>query len=108
MSSIDNAHAGRENCSTALQGHCSRRCRQSAHNPLKHAGHAIGEVFESFWHPDERISRTPRDLPVPDRITFFIGKLCVHVDDIRMGAEIRCTPRPQRLDRSKPHAHNSR
>lgn len=110
MSSIDSAHADCENCNTALQGHYCHRCGQSAHNPLKHVGHAIEEVFESFWHLDGRIFRTLRDLWVPGRITqnylkgrrvgyvqplrlfviltlftFFIGKLFVHVDDIRMG-----------------------
>jgi hypothetical protein len=110
MSSIDSAHAACENCNTALHGHYCHRCGQSAHNPLKHVGHAIEEVFESFWHLDGRIFRTLRDLWVPGRIalnylkgrrvgyvqplrlfviltlfTFFIGKLFVHVDDIHMG-----------------------
>lgn len=106
MSSTDSAHAACENCNTALQGHYCHRCGQSAHNPLKHVGHAIEEVFESFWHLDGRIFRTLRDLWIPGRIalnylkgrrvgyvqplrlfviltlfTFFIGKLFVHVDD---------------------------
>ncbi|ALA85531.1 hypothetical protein YH67_04350 [Stenotrophomonas maltophilia] len=110
MSSIDSAHAACENCDTALHGHYCHRCGQSAHNPLKHVGHAIEEVFESFWHLDGRIFRTLRDLWVPGRIalnylkgrrvgyvqplrlfviltlfTFFVGKLFVHVDDFSIG-----------------------
>ena len=122
MSSIDRVHAALpdadpsahgtcENCDTALQGHYCHHCGQSAHNPLKHVGHAIEEVFESFWHLDGRIFRTLRDLWVPGRIalnylkgrrvgyvqplrlfviltlfTFFIGKMFVHVDDFSVGA----------------------
>lgn len=110
MSSTDNAHAACENCDTALHGHYCHRCGQSAHNPLKHVGHAIEEVFESFWHLDGRIFRTLRDLWIPGRIalnylqgrrvgyvqplrlfviltlfTFFVGKLFVHVDDFGVG-----------------------
>ncbi|HGM6068718.1 TPA: DUF3667 domain-containing protein [Stenotrophomonas maltophilia] len=110
MSSTDTAHAACENCDTALHGHYCHRCGQSAHNPLKHVGHAIEEVFESFWHLDGRIFRTLRDLWVPGRIalnylkgrrvgyvqplrlfviltlfTFFVGKLFVHVDDFGVG-----------------------
>ena len=97
------------NCQAALQGHYCHHCGQSAHNPLKHVGHAIEEVFESFWHLDGRIFRTLRDLLVPGRVavnflkgqrvgyvqplrlfviltlfTFFVGKLTVHADDMRM------------------------
>lgn len=103
------AHGTCENCSTALHGHYCHACGQSAHNPLKHVGHAIEEVFESFWHLDGRIFRTLRDLLVPGRVavnflkghrvgyvqplrlfviltlfTFFVGKLTVHADDMRM------------------------
>ncbi|WP_416058381.1 DUF3667 domain-containing protein [Stenotrophomonas maltophilia] len=105
------AHGACENCDTALHGHYCHRCGQSSHNPLKHVGHAIEEVFESFWHLDGRIFRTLRDLWVPGRIasnylkgrrvgyvqplrlfviltlfTFFIGKLFVHVDDFSVGS----------------------
>ena len=104
-------HGACENCTTALHGHYCHHCGQSAHNPLKHVGHAIEEVFESFWHLDGRIFRTLRDLWVPGRIalnylkgrrvgyvqplrlfviltlfTFFIGKLFVHVDDFSVSA----------------------
>ena len=100
------AHGACENCDTSLQGHYCHTCGQSAHNPLKHVGHAIEEVFESFWHLDGRIFRTLRDLLVPGRValnylrgkrvgyvqplrlfviltlfTFFVGKLTLHADD---------------------------
>ena len=103
------AHGACENCSTALHGHYCHACGQSAHNPLKHVGHAIEEVFESFWHLDGRIFRTLRDLLVPGRValnylkgqrvgyvqplrlfviltlfTFFVGKLTLHVDDMTL------------------------
>ncbi|KRG63233.1 hypothetical protein ABB26_13255 [Stenotrophomonas humi] len=104
----DAAHAqvACDNCRTALHGHYCHACGQSAHNPLKHVGHAIEEVFESFWHLDGRIFRTLRDLLVPGRVavnylkghrvgyvqplrlfliltlfTFFVGKLTLHADD---------------------------
>lgn len=94
-----------ENCATALQGDFCHRCGQSAHNPIHHLGHAIEEVFESFWHLDGRIFRTLRELLSPGRvarnylaghrvryipplrlfvvlslITFFVGKLVLHFD----------------------------
>ena len=102
-------HDACENCRTALHGHYCHHCGQSAHNPLKHVGHAIEEVFESFWHLDGRIFRTLRDLLVPGRVafnylkgqrvayvqplrlfviltlfTFFVGKLTLHVDDMTL------------------------
>ncbi|AWH52489.1 hypothetical protein C1924_04520 [Stenotrophomonas sp. ESTM1D_MKCIP4_1] len=105
------AHGACENCAVTLHGHYCHHCGQSAHNPLKHVGHAIEEVFESFWHLDGRIFRTLRDLWIPGRIalnylkghrvsyvqplrlfviltlfTFFIGKMFVHVDDFSVGA----------------------
>jgi len=105
------AHAARcENCAILLQGEYCHQCGQSAHNPLEHVGHAIEEVFESFWHLDGRIFRTLRQLFVPGRVainylaghrvryiaplrlfvilsllTFFIGKLVLHVGEgVRM------------------------
>lgn len=99
-----------DNCHTALHGHYCHACGQSAHNPLKHVGHAIEEVFESFWHLDGRIFRTLRDLLVPGRVafnflkghrvgyvqplrlfviltlfTFFVGKLMLHPADFNAG-----------------------
>ena len=95
-----------ENCHAPLQGEFCHQCGQSVHNPVRHAGHAIEEVFESFWHLDGRVFRTLRDLLVPGRtaieylaghrqrylpplrlfvimslLAFFIGKLAIHLDD---------------------------
>jgi len=109
-----NAPANCENCGTPLQGHYCHACGQSVHSPTRHFGHAVEEVFESFWHLDGRVFRTLRDLLVPGRIarnylagqraryiaplrlflilsllTFFIGTLVVHVDKapIKFGGE---------------------
>ncbi len=99
-----------ENCATPLQGEFCHQCGQSSHNPLRHVGHAIEEVFESFWHLDGRIFRTLRLLFLPGRVareylaghrvrfipplrlfvilsllTFFVGKLVLHVGEgVRM------------------------
>lgn len=108
MSNIDAEHAPAncENCGTPLRGHYCYECGQSVHSPTRHFGHAIEEIFESFWHLDGRVFRTLRDLLVPGRVarnylagqrvryiapirlfvilsllTFFIGKLVVHVDE---------------------------
>lgn len=105
-----------ENCATALIGAHCHVCGQRAHNPLHHFGHAVEEVFESFWHLDGRIFRTLRDLFVPGRvaigylaghrvryvaplrlfiilslITFFVGKLTLHVDP-ESGIKVTTTP----------------
>ena len=94
-----------ENCRTVLLGGYCHVCGQRAHSPLRHFGHAVEEVFESFWHLDGRIFRTLRDLCVPGRVaaaylaghrvryvaplrlfvilsllTFFVGKLTLHFD----------------------------
>lgn len=109
-----NAPANCENCGTPLQGHYCHECGQSVHNPTRHFGHAVEEVFESFWHLDGRVFRSLRDLMVPGRVacnylagqraryiaplrlfvilsllTFFIAKLVVHVDraPIKFGGE---------------------
>jgi hypothetical protein len=101
----DAASARCENCDAPLQGHYCHACGQSTHSPVRHAGHAIEEVFESFWHLDGRVFRTLRDLMVPGRValgylaghrvcyiaplrlfvilsvlTFFVGKLAVHFE----------------------------
>ena len=107
-----------ENCGAPLQGEYCHACGQSVHNPIRHAGHAIEELFESLWHLDGRVFRTPRDLLVPARVacgylaghraryiaplrlfvvlsllTFFIGAVAVHVgDDGSAGSGVcRCT-----------------
>jgi uncharacterized protein DUF3667 len=92
-----------ENCNAALHGAFCHQCGQSIHNPVRHTGHAIEEVFESFWHLDGRVFRTLRDLLVPGRtameylaghrqrylpplrifvimslLAFFVGKLLLH------------------------------
>jgi len=94
-----------ENCHTPLQGEFCHQCGQSIHNPVRHAGHALEEVFESFWHLDGRLFRTLRDLLTPGHtaleylaghrqrylpplrlfvvmslLAFFVGKLTIHVD----------------------------
>lgn len=86
MSPTDSAHAACENCNTALQGHYCHRCGQSAHNPLKHVGHAIEEVFESFWHLDGRIFRSLRDLCIPGRIAlnYLNGRRVGYVQPLRL------------------------
>lgn len=75
-----------ENCSTALQGAYCHLCGQSEHNPTRHLGHAIEEVFESFWHLDGRIFRTLRDLFVPGRIAerYLSGKRMCYVAPMRL------------------------
>jgi hypothetical protein len=105
-----------ENCSTALQGDFCHQCGQSAHSPVRSFGHAVEEVFESFWHLDGRIFRTLRQLLLPGRLaaaylgghrtryippirlfvilsvlTFFVARLVVHVD---AGSFISQTPTP--------------
>ena len=103
-----------ENCGAALHGEFCHACGQSVHSPTRHFGHAVEEVFESFWHLDGRVFRTLRDLMVPGRVarnylagqrvryiaplrlfvilsllTFFVGKLVVHVDQapLQFGGE---------------------
>lgn len=105
MSSAHPHPAACENCTTALQGDFCHQCGQSAHNPVRSFGHAVEEVFESFWHLDGRVFRTLRQLMLPGRLaaaylaghrtrymppmrlfvilsvlTFFVARLAVHVD----------------------------
>lgn len=105
-----------ENCSTVLVGAHCHVCGQHAHSPLRHFGHAVEDVFESFWHLDGRIFRTLRDLFVPGRVaaqylaghrvryvaplrlfvilsllTFFVGKLTLHLDP-DTSAAVRANP----------------
>ena len=69
MSSNDHAAPKRcENCGASLHGRFCARCGQSVINPVRHAGHALEEVFESFWHLDGRVFRTLWDLRVPARV----------------------------------------
>jgi hypothetical protein len=102
-----------ENCNAPLQGHYCHVCGQSIVNPIRHAGHALEEVFESFWHLDGRIFRTLRDLLSPGRVaknyiaghrvryvaplrlfvivsvlTFFVAQFTVHFDEAKSGFEV--------------------
>lgn len=100
------AHPGRcENCSAELHGHYCHDCGQSVHNPVRNFGHAVEEVFESFWHLDGRVFRTLRDLLSPGKVardylaghrvrylpplrlfviasvlTFFVAQFAIHVE----------------------------
>lgn len=98
-----------ENCKTPLQGGFCHQCGQNAHNPLRSFGHAVEEVFESFWHLDGRIFRTLRTLLSPGKLanaylaghrapfvaplrlfvilsvlTFFVAKFTVHLGEVAM------------------------
>lgn len=107
------APAACANCSAVLAGEYCHDCGQFAHNPLGSFKHAVEDVFESFWHLDGRIFRTLRNLFLPGRVageymaghrvryipplrlfvilsllTFFVGKLVLHVEpDINIGGE---------------------
>lgn len=75
-----------ENCATPLQGKFCYQCGQSSHNPLRHVGHAIEEVFESFWHLDGRIFRTLRELWWPGRLanSYLAGHRAPYVAPLRL------------------------
>ncbi|MFC0676593.1 DUF3667 domain-containing protein [Lysobacter korlensis] len=75
-----------ENCTAALQGRYCHACGQSASNPLRHLGHAVEEVFESFWHLDGRVFRTLRDLFVPGRVAcnYLAGQRARYIAPLRM------------------------
>lgn len=84
---VEDAHdRACENCRTALQGGFCHICGQSAHSPLRHAGHALEEVFESFWHLDGRIFRTLRDLLPPGRLAnaYLAGHRVRYVAPLRL------------------------
>ncbi|MGH8086321.1 MAG: DUF3667 domain-containing protein [Lysobacter sp.] len=115
-----------ENCDAALQGEFCHQCGQSVHNPIRHAGHAVEEFFEAFWHLDGRLWRTLRDLMVPGRtarnylaghrqryiaplrlfvvlsvLTFFLGALTIHFDStttIDTGVETRTITQAQTVE----------
>jgi len=75
-----------ENCATPLQGKFCHQCGQSVHSPLRHAGHAIEEFFESFWHLDGRVFRTLRDLMFPGRVAarYIAGHRVDYVAPLRL------------------------
>jgi len=105
-----------ENCRAPLHGEFCHQCGQSIHNPVRHAGHALEEVFESFWHLDGRVFRTLRDLLVPGRtaleylaghrqrylpplrifvimslLAFFVGRATIHFDDKPVSPQVDVT-----------------
>ena len=106
--SHDAVHASAcENCHTPLQGEFCHACGQTSHNPLRSFGHAVEEVFVSFWHLDGRIFRTLRTLMSPGKLanaylsghrapfvaplrlfvvlsvlTFFVGKFAMGSGDV--------------------------
>ena len=75
-----------ENCAAPLHGEYCYACGQSVHSPLRHAGHALEEVFESFWHLDGRIFRTLRDLLFPGRVAreYIAGHRARYVAPLRL------------------------
>lgn len=106
-----------ENCHAPLHGEFCHQCGQSVRNPVRHAGHAIEEVFESFWHLDGRVFRTLRDLLVPGRtaleylaghrqrylpplrifvimslLAFFVGRATIHLDEDPVNADLDVMP----------------
>ncbi len=89
MSNAADTHDGSatcENCTTPLQGHYCHQCGQTAHNPLRHVGHAIEEVFESFWHLDGRIFRTLREIWAPGRLAnrYLAGHRAPYIAPLRL------------------------
>lgn len=86
-SPLDHAAPTRcENCGALLQGRFCARCGQSVINPVRHAGHALEEVFESFWHLDGRVFRTLRDLLVPARVacSYLAGHRARYIAPLRL------------------------
>lgn len=105
-----------ENCHTPLHGEFCHQCGQSVHNPIRHAGHALEEVFESFWHLDGRVFRTLRDLLRPGHtaleylaghrqrylpplrifvimslLAFFVGTATIHFEEKPLSPEVDVT-----------------
>lgn len=102
-----------ENCGATLRGGYCHLCGQPEVSPVRHLGHAVEEVFESFWHLDGRIFRTLRRLWAPGRIaneylaghrvryvapmrlfviltalTFFVAQFLIPASDTATGAPI--------------------
>ena len=75
-----------ENCGTALRGGYCHVCGQPEASPVRHVGHAVEEVFESFWHLDGRIFRTLRWIWVPGRIAneYLAGHRVRYVAPMRL------------------------
>ncbi|WP_460731626.1 DUF3667 domain-containing protein [Lysobacter tyrosinilyticus] len=81
-----NTPAKCENCGTPLLGHYCYECGQSVHSPTRHFGHAVEELFESFWHLDGRVFRSLRDLMVPGRIAinYLAGQRARYLPPVRL------------------------
>jgi len=79
-----NAHCS--NCDTPLVGEYCHGCGQSSHNPVRSFGHAVEEVFESFWHLDGKIFRTLRQLLHPGvlAIDYLAGRRARYVPPMRL------------------------
>lgn len=75
-----------ENCHEPLHGKYCYACGQSVISPVRHASHALEEVFESFWHLDGRIFRTLRDLMAPGRVAvnYLAGHRARYVAPLRL------------------------
>lgn len=82
----DRRPAACENCETPLQGAYCHGCGQHAHNPLRSFGHALEDLFESFWHLDGRVFRTLRDLFVPGRVAcnYLAGQRARYIPPLRL------------------------
>ena len=86
VSDFHDAAAHCENCATPLDAAFCPVCGQSRVNPIRHAGHALEEVFESLWHLDGRVFRTLRDLVVPGRVAcnYIAGHRMRYVAPLRL------------------------
>lgn len=75
-----------ENCATPLHGAHCHACGQPSHNPLRHLGHAIEEVFESIWHLDGRVFRSLRDSCIPGRVinNYLAGQRVRYLPPLRL------------------------
>ncbi len=75
-----------ENCQSALQGAYCHVCGQHAANPMRHFGHALEDVFESFWHLDGRVFRTLRELFIPGRVAsnYLAGHRVRYIPPLRL------------------------
>lgn len=75
-----------ENCQSALQGAYCHVCGQHAANPMRHFGHAVEDVFESFWHLDGRVFRTLRELFIPGRVAtnYLAGHRVRYIPPLRL------------------------
>ncbi|WP_255322966.1 DUF3667 domain-containing protein [Lysobacter sp. K5869] len=75
-----------ENCQAELHGHYCHACGQSVHNPVRNLGHALEEVFESFWHLDGRVFRTLRDLLSPGKVAreYLAGRRVRYIPPLRL------------------------